>query len=153
MTVYERIKNMSVEEMASVLSHLVNNPCVYCERKICSREKNVIKCYNGIGGWLKKEEKEGRKKVIKSKRCWTNASDITDMVKTRLYFNVKPFLFDNFIQQIINDDENVTDAKLYNYATQIKNASDTTDFIADIMFRLSKCTYTIYYEVTDNETN
>lgn len=87
--------------------------------------------------------------MIKSKRCWTSASDITDMVKTRLYFNKKPFLFENFIQQIINDDEHVTDAKLYNYAKQIKNASDTTDFIPDIMFRLSQYTYTIYYEVEE----
>lgn len=91
--------------------------------------------------------------MIKSKRCWTNASDITDMVKTRLYFNKLPLLFDNFIQQIINDDEDVTDAKLYNYAKQIKDASDTTEFITDIMFRLSQCTYIIYYEVKDNETN
>ena len=90
---------------------------------------------------------------IKSKRCWVSPSDITDMVKTRLYFNKQPFLFENFIQQIINDDEHVTDAKLYNYAKQIKDASDTTDFITDIMFRLSQCTYTIYYEVTEDETN
>lgn len=85
--------------------------------------------------------------MIKSKRVWTNASDITDMVKTRLYFNKNPFLFEIFIQQIINDDENITDAKLFNYAKQIKDASDTTDFVTDIMFRLSQCTYTIYYEV------
>lgn len=87
--------------------------------------------------------------MIKSKRVWTNACDITDMVKTRLYFNKNPFLFENFIQQVINDDANITDAKLYNYAKQVKEASDTTDNIADIMFRLSKCTYTIYYEVTE----
>lgn len=91
--------------------------------------------------------------IIKSKRVWTNASDITDMVKTRLYFNKQPFLFENFIQQIINDTENITDAKLFNYAKQIKDASDTSDSIADIMFRLSKHTFTVYYEVKDNETN
>ena len=87
--------------------------------------------------------------TIKSKRCWTNASDITDMVKTRLYFNKQPFLFENFIQQIINDDEHITDAKLFNYAKQIKDASDISDSIADIMFSLSKCTYTVYYEVEE----
>lgn len=98
-------------------------------------------------------KKKRGKTMIKSKRCWTNACDITDMIKTRLYFNKQPFLFENFIQQIINDNEHVTDAKLYIYAKQIKDASDTTDFITDIMFRLSQCTYTIYYEVIDNETN
>ena len=91
--------------------------------------------------------------MIKSKRLWTNASDITDMLKTRLYFNKQPFLFENFIQQIINDTGNITDAKLFNYSKHIKDNSDTSDSIADIMFRLSKCTYTKYYEVGDNETN
>lgn len=89
--------------------------------------------------------------MIKSKRVLTNVSDITDTVKTRLYFNKQPFLFENFIQQIINDAGNITDAKLYNYAKQIKEASDTNDSIAEIIFRISKCTYTIYYEEKGNE--
>ena len=91
--------------------------------------------------------------MIKSKRVLTNVSDITDTVKTRLYFNKQPFLFENFIQQIINDTGNITEAKLFNYAKQIKDASDTSDSIADIMFRLNKCTFTVYYEVKDDETN
>ena len=93
-------------------------------------------------------------KLIKSKRVFTSASDITDMVKTRLYFNKHPLMFEFVIQSIINKaNENVTDVDIYNLANKIKKASSTTDNISDIMNQLEKCTYTIYYEVIENEAN
>lgn len=56
MTNFERIKNMSIEEMARELNHIGNVPCCVCDETSCIGDSsNVVKCERGITKWLKSE--------------------------------------------------------------------------------------------------
>lgn len=56
MTNYEKIKNMSVEEMTGLMAHIANYPCLFCADKAgCCSKGDVIKCYNGLKKWLESE--------------------------------------------------------------------------------------------------
>lgn len=62
MTNYEQIKNMSVEEMATVIAHGIScDPCEYCEA--CAYECYGDECHNledseVIQKWLEREVEE-----------------------------------------------------------------------------------------------
>ena len=59
LTNYERIKNMSIEEMAVFINHCENAPCMCCEESYCNGDStNVKKCCNGIKQWLESEVEE-----------------------------------------------------------------------------------------------
>lgn len=56
MTKFENFKNMSVEEMAGLMAHIANYPCLFCADKAgCCSKGDVIKCYNGLKKWLESE--------------------------------------------------------------------------------------------------
>ena len=48
---YEKIKNMSIDEMAKWLSKNICNYCIY-QKQDCED----FKCYDGIKQWLESEE-------------------------------------------------------------------------------------------------
>lgn len=56
MTNFERIKNMSIEEMARELNHIGYVPCCVCSENSCYGDSSsVIRCIRGIEKWLKSE--------------------------------------------------------------------------------------------------
>ncbi len=60
MTNYERIKGMSVEEMAKFINHCENAPCKCCNYKgsLCGGGTNTEMCKNEISKWLNSEVEE-----------------------------------------------------------------------------------------------
>ena len=57
LTNYERIKNMTIEEMAELLTFWeCDNCCAYGEMEDCLADDKG--CYNGIKKWLKNEVNE-----------------------------------------------------------------------------------------------
>ena len=59
MTNFEKIKKMSVEEMASEFNHIGNMPCCVCSENSCYGDSSsVIRCIRGIEKWLKSEVEE-----------------------------------------------------------------------------------------------
>ena len=53
---YERIKNMSIDEMAEFIAHAECNCCVYEDRDECNIETDYEEdCINGIKQWLQQE--------------------------------------------------------------------------------------------------
>lgn len=48
---YEKIKAMSIDEMAKLLS---KSPCIHCV--YITKEDCIAKCQNGIKQWLESEE-------------------------------------------------------------------------------------------------
>ena len=59
MTNFEKIKNMSVEEMAREINHICNVPCFPCNDRRCTGDSgSVIKCCKGIKKWLESEVEE-----------------------------------------------------------------------------------------------
>lgn len=57
MTNFERIKEMSVEEMARFINHCENAPCCCCEYKygFCGDGTNTEMCVKQISQWLNLE--------------------------------------------------------------------------------------------------
>lgn len=59
MTNYERIKNMSVEELAREINHITICPCMPCNDKHCTGvEVSTDRCVKGIIEWLESETEE-----------------------------------------------------------------------------------------------
>ena len=56
MTNYEKIKDMSVEEMARFLCNIAD--CYNCPMKKKYRNQTLIDCLDGIAEWLLKEAEE-----------------------------------------------------------------------------------------------
>lgn len=58
-TNYERIKQMSVEELARFINTVENSPCYACMDKGCNGDSsNANKCVDGIKKWLESEAAE-----------------------------------------------------------------------------------------------
>ena len=58
MTNYEKIKNMSVEEMAMAINDKFMNECDYCNSRNCGLQTEENTCINGIADWLQSEVEE-----------------------------------------------------------------------------------------------
>lgn len=60
MTNYDRIKSMSVEEMAAFINHCENVPCQCCNYKgnLCGDGTDTEMCKNEISEWLNSEVEE-----------------------------------------------------------------------------------------------
>ena len=60
MTNFERIKAMSVEEMARFIKHCENAPCQCCNYRgnLCADVTNTEVCKNEISDWLNLEVEE-----------------------------------------------------------------------------------------------
>ena len=56
MTNYEKIKAMSVEEMARFLCDI--SDCYHCPMKNKCRNQTLIDCLDGLAEWLLKEAEE-----------------------------------------------------------------------------------------------
>lgn len=55
----DRIRSMSVEELARFINHIENAPCSCCNHKDCDGDStNHTKCHNGIKQWLETEVEE-----------------------------------------------------------------------------------------------
>lgn len=63
MTNYERIKNMSVDEMAKEIFDKVEEGCRYCSRRKCSPIATERDCISGIVEYLNSEAMPNYEKI------------------------------------------------------------------------------------------
>lgn len=55
---FERIKNMSLDEMARKLTRIISDCCEYCPLQEDCKDENIHNCRESVKQWLQKECEE-----------------------------------------------------------------------------------------------